>query len=172
MYSVVMLMAMTTATETPSCGRPAYYGCYGCYGGWYSGSCGWNHGCRRYYGGCGWYSGCYGYYSPAYNGWYSGVTVVPQAIVVEQQKVPAAATIQVSLPADAKLFVDGRQTTSQGENRSLETPPLQRDKEFTYTLTATVQRNNKEVKLQKQVSVSAGRTSHVSFDLAQEVVQK
>jgi uncharacterized protein (TIGR03000 family) len=167
MYSVVMLMAMTTATETPSCGRSYYYGCHGCYG--------WNYGCGGYYGGYVRYRGCgcygYRYYAPTY--YYYGQTVVtPQVIVAQPSNAPAAATIQVSLPADAKLFVDGQQTTSQGANRSLETPPLQRDKDFTYTLTATVMRNNQEVKIDKQVSVSAGRTSLVSFDLTPEVVQK
>ena len=34
MYSMVMMLAMTTAPETPNCHRPTT-ACYGCYGGCY-----------------------------------------------------------------------------------------------------------------------------------------
>jgi len=62
MYSLVLLAALTTTTDTPNFhhhGSGGCYGCCGCYGGCYGGCWG---GC---YGGCwgGCYGGCYGGYS-------------------------------------------------------------------------------------------------------------
>jgi uncharacterized protein (TIGR03000 family) len=51
----VLMIAMTSATETPNCGRAR--GCQGCYGGSYGGCSGWGGGC--YGGGC-YGGGCYG----------------------------------------------------------------------------------------------------------------
>jgi uncharacterized protein (TIGR03000 family) len=85
MYSVVMMMAMTSVADTPTFGRRGCHGCYsschGCYSschGCYS-SC---HGCcggwSSCYGGCcgGWsschgYGGCYGGYHGCCGGYYS-----------------------------------------------------------------------------------------------------
>ena len=167
MYSVVMMMAMASAPETPNCGRPVYSTyCVGCYGG-----------CAGCYGGC---AGCYGVrparrcgchgYANCYGcqgciGYQSGIVIIGQQVTTVDSMRPtvttgipsndgaklfASASIEVSLPKDAKLFVDDYQATSQGMVRLLATPPLEPEKDFTYTLSATVVRNQKEIKVQNK----------------------
>lgn len=68
MYSVVLMMAMTTAPETPNCHWASCHGCYstcfGCYGGYYSSGYGGGWGHNLHHGNCwgGYYSchGCFG----------------------------------------------------------------------------------------------------------------
>ena len=129
MYSVVMMMAMASAPETPNCGRPVYSSnCVGCYGG-----------CAGCYGGC---AGCYGVrparrcgchgYANCYGcqgciGYQSGIVIIGQQVTTVDSMRPtvttgipsndgaklfASASIEVSLPKDAKLFVDDYQATS------------------------------------------------------------
>jgi uncharacterized protein (TIGR03000 family) len=72
MYSMVLLAALTTATDTPDFGRGGCCGCRGGWGGW--GGC---HGCYGGWGGCygGWggcyggWGGCYGGCGGCYGGW-------------------------------------------------------------------------------------------------------
>jgi uncharacterized protein (TIGR03000 family) len=85
--------------------------------------------------------------------------------------VPAPATIVVSLPADAKLLVDGTPTSSTSAQRSFVSPPLEAGKEYVYTLTATVVRDGQTLETTKRISVRPGAESRVqiNFDGAQVV---
>jgi uncharacterized protein (TIGR03000 family) len=78
---------------------------------------------------------------------------------------PAAAFVVVTLPADARLLVDGEATTSQSATRVFVTPELQPGKGFTYTMTAQVMRDGKPITVEEKVSVRAGETTEVSFNL-------
>src|SRR5437667_464985 len=53
---------------------------------------------------------------------------------------PAPATILVSLPAEAKLTVDGTTTTSTSATRLFVSPALEQGKEYFYTLQADLTR--------------------------------
>src|SRR5207244_3275794 len=53
----------------------------------------------------------------------------------------APATIVVSLPADARLTVDGAQTNSVSERRTLVTPNLEAGETYVYTLRAEIVRD-------------------------------
>lgn len=74
MYSVVLMVAMTTAPEVPNFGLKGGHGCYsscsGCYGGGYGGCWGSKHHGGPYYGCCG--GGLY-----SCHGCWGGVTVMP-----------------------------------------------------------------------------------------------
>jgi uncharacterized protein (TIGR03000 family) len=129
MYSVVLLAAMTTATETPDCWfrgggchgcyggscYGGYYGsCYGsCYGGCYGSSC-WGSSCYGCYGGCygcwgGWghsygCHGCYGCWG-CYGGCYGSV----QMVVPVRPDLPPPKDKdkeEAAVPAKAKLIVE------------------------------------------------------------------
>jgi uncharacterized protein (TIGR03000 family) len=91
-----------------------------------------------------------------------------------KEEVAAPATIQVSLPADAKLLVDDAPTASTSASRSFVSPPLQPGKEFYYTLKAVAVREGKTVTETKVVQVKAGATSRVTLGLesSNQVVQK
>src|SRR5882762_6156140 len=53
-----------------------------------------------------------------------------------RQGVADRATIVVTLPEDARLMFDGKATVSTGSRRLFITPPLERGRNFHYTLEA------------------------------------
>jgi uncharacterized protein (TIGR03000 family) len=173
MYSVVLMAALATSGETPDLGRRG--GCHGCRGGCYGGCYG--YGCHGCYGG---YSygchGCYGggYAYGCYGGGCYGVPVMPGAHHGKPEDTkkkmgslagPNAATIVVNLPADARLMVDDKPTTSTGERRVLVSPDLTPGKEYYYTLKAEAMRDGQTVKVEQRVDVRAGRETPVTLVL-------
>jgi uncharacterized protein (TIGR03000 family) len=170
-------------------------GCYGggCYGGGGYGGGGYGGGC---YGGCcggraygsmgGGYYGAMSYdggYGPSWYGTptYYGSTTYSGGYVYgrpfegggyyDVSGLDAPATIVVRLPADAKLTVDGSATRSTDSVRTFVSPPLQAGKDYQYTLRAEVMRDGKTVERTRDVSVRAGQTSEVSFDIAGSIPQ-
>jgi uncharacterized protein (TIGR03000 family) len=76
----------------------------------------------------------------------------------------APATIIVSLPADAKLFVDDAATVSTSSRRSFVSPTLPVGREFSYTLKAQYTKDGKPVVVTKDVAVRAGAEIEVTMD--------
>ncbi len=170
MYSMVLVAALASSPMTPDChfGRGCH-GCHGCYGSCYGGCCGGGYGCSGY--GC---SGSYGC---------TGGTMTPTAPPPPAKKempgeaVPPPkekasldrARLIVSLPADARLFIDDQATTSTSAQRTFVSPPLDADKTFVYTVRAEVVRDGQTISDIKTVNVTPGRVSQVSFmDLGTE----
>ncbi len=94
----------------------------------------------------------------------------PPAKIVEEPKkeagmAPAAATILVSLPADAKLTIDDAATVSTSASRRFVTPTLEAGKDFTYTLKAVIVRDGKALVSSKVVTVRAGEISNVEIEI-------
>lgn len=77
---------------------------------------------------------------------------------------PNAATVVVSLPANAKLTIDGTATTSTSDVRTFETPELVAGKTYAYTLEATFQQDGKSVVVSKKVKIEAGKTATVDLN--------
>jgi uncharacterized protein (TIGR03000 family) len=169
MYSMVLVMALNTGVDVPDFGRRGCCGCYGrwsyagCYGGWGYGGCsgGWGYG--------GWgYAGCYGgyggwSYAGGYDGWgYGGVAMS----YVSVQPMPSPATIVVTLPADARLKIDGNATRSTSGRRTFESPPLRPGKTFHYTL----QVEHKGTKTSRTISVRAGEVTRVNLSPSDSTV--
>jgi len=133
-----------------------YGGGYGgCMGGCSGGGFGGGYGCD---------GGCYGG-APV-----MGVPVIPQKKGGEKVPAPASgmsempAVILVSLPAEAKLLVDGAATTSTSNQRRLVSPPLQAGREYHYTLTAEISRDGQApVRLTQRITVRAGEETRVPF---------
>jgi uncharacterized protein (TIGR03000 family) len=132
-------------------------GCYGggCGGGGYAVSSG----------------GCYGGYAvstPVY-----GAPVMPStpdggkqmAAGDEAAQAATSATIVVSLPADARLTIDGSPTTSTSARRVFVSPALEPGKTYHYTLRAEVTREGKPVSMEERVAVQAGRETPVILSL-------
>jgi uncharacterized protein (TIGR03000 family) len=88
----------------------------------------------------------------------------------EKKETAAPATIQVNLPAEAKLTIDGAATTSTSANRTFATPSLESGKEFFYTLTAEIVRDGKTLKATQVVSVRAGRETKVNIEMPEATV--
>jgi uncharacterized protein (TIGR03000 family) len=80
-------------------------------------------------------------------------------------KKPTPAKVVVSLPADAKLIVNGQPTELTSAERVFTTPDLKPGKDYYYVLKAEVVRDGEVKTLTKEVAVSAGRQSKVEFDL-------
>jgi uncharacterized protein (TIGR03000 family) len=78
------------------------------------------------------------------------------------------ATIVVILPEDAQLTFDDELSVSTGSNRLFMTPPLERGKDFHYTLKAKVIRNGKTEGASEQITVRAGGETRVDLLLAQD----
>jgi uncharacterized protein (TIGR03000 family) len=172
------------------CGGGCYGGgCYGggCYGGGYGGCYGGG------YGGCygGGYGGCYGGgYGGCYGGGYGcaggviegGVIMGPAPTGKQPETAPkptpkdgkaflaAPATIVVSLPAEAKLTIDGAATRSTSETRVFASPALDPGKEYYYILKADLVRDGKTVSTTKRVTVRAGDETRVTLDFADAAV--
>ncbi|MFO0842912.1 MAG: TIGR03000 domain-containing protein [Gemmataceae bacterium] len=195
MYSVVLLMAITTGGESAdgrgcrsgcSCGcycggcracrgcrRGCHAGCYGCY----SYAC---HGCYGGYGGCHvTYGGCYGgssachavtYSAPITAGCAAGHLVSSRVLdsgtAVASQTDPGTAMLVVSVPTDAKVSIDGQATVSTTATRYFQTPTLTAGKTYGYTLEAAFVKDGAPVKVSKTVTFKAGDT--VRLDLTSD----
>ena len=83
---------------------------------------------------------------------------------------PAPATIVVSLPADARLTVDGNPTTSTTNRRVFVSPALDRGADFFYTLKAEVVRDGKTETRTEKVTVRAGEETKVDINFATPTV--
>jgi uncharacterized protein (TIGR03000 family) len=185
MYGVVLVMALAGGAEAPDChrhgccgqSRHSCYGggCYGggyggCYGGGYGGCYGGgvSYGC---YGGGG-YGGCYG--GGYGGGYYGGGTYhgtpkdMPKGEKLDapKQKSPeeiaAPATIVVSLPAAAKLTIDGYVSKQTTNERRLVTVPIQAGQEFTYEFVAELN----GARQTQSVTVRGGQTAPVNFNFS------
>ena len=75
----------------------------------------------------------------------------------------APATIVVSLPADAKLMVDGVATTATSASRTFATPVLSAGQTYHYTFIAEVVRDGQKLTATQPVTVRAGQTSQVEI---------
>jgi uncharacterized protein (TIGR03000 family) len=172
MYSVVLMMAMTTGAETPDCGRR--HGCNGgCNGGCYGGGC--------YGGGCyggrgGWGGGCTG--CAGVYGYPGGIRVMPGAETKpplkekpkeekpkKEEDVAAPAKLIINLPAGSRLLIDGVPTeVRDGTTRTFETPELQPGQDYTYRLTALVPRGGRtNLVVEQRVAVRSGKA--ITVDL-------
>jgi uncharacterized protein (TIGR03000 family) len=75
-------------------------------------------------------------------------------------------TIVVTLPANAKLTIDGYVSQQTSNQRVLVTPPIQRGQDLTYTLVAETTENGQVVSQSQQVTVRAGQQAPVNFTFA------
>jgi len=82
-----------------------------------------------------------------------------------EKEINTPATIQVSLPADAKLSIDDAPTTSTSASRTFATPALEQGKVFYYTLKAEIVRDGKTLSATSRVAVRAGEESRVSIEI-------
>jgi uncharacterized protein (TIGR03000 family) len=82
----------------------------------------------------------------------------------KESLAPAPATIQVTLPSDAKLMIDDYTTRSTSSTRTFVTPPLTPGRDFHYTLKAELQRGTEPVKVSREVTVRAGQETPVTIE--------
>jgi len=75
----------------------------------------------------------------------------------------SSATVVVSVPSDATLLVDGKETKVSGTPHTFVTPELNPGQNYFYTMTVKAERNGKPVVETQRVVVKAGETTRVEF---------
>lgn len=75
----------------------------------------------------------------------------------------------VTLPTDAKLFVNGTETSSTGPQRQFTSKGLKPGYRYPYNLKAVLKVDGREVVRTKQVSLRAGETNQLAFDFGGKV---
>lgn len=80
---------------------------------------------------------------------------------------PSPVLIYVTVPADAKLAVDGVPVSQTGPERRLITPPFRLGEKAEYTLTLTYVKDGKTVSVERVITVEGGKTTRI--DLSKEV---
>jgi uncharacterized protein (TIGR03000 family) len=148
--------------------------CSGSCSGSYAGNC-----CGSYTAGCSgsYYGGCSGSY------WVVPGDKKPEDKKPEDKKpedkkpigelnAPAPATVIVSLPADAKLLVDGAATTSTSAERTFVSPKLMPNSVYRYTLKAEFMKDGQPVSVTKTIEVRAGMETRVTIDASEAVASK
>jgi uncharacterized protein (TIGR03000 family) len=151
----VIALALTLGTPAISdaCGHRCGYGRWGC---------GYGHGC-----GCWSYNyrcGCGYYYAPGCCYASGGGYVYPMLAFDSSSPAANTATIQVTVPADAKVFVDGSVTTQTGAQRKFESPQLAPGFDYSYDLKVVWHdRDGTEVTQTRRVAVRANATINVNF---------
>lgn len=185
MYSVVLMMAMTTGGNAADlghrhggcCGETAYCGHRhgGCCG--ETAHCGHRH--HRGHGCCGESYGCsscgscgsYGCSSSGSCGSY-GCASCASGFCSVAATDPSAAVIVVSLPADAKLTIDDQATASTSDQRVFVSPSLPAGTDFYYTLKAEISVNGKAQVVSQVVTVRAGEQSQVTLTAPTGVAER
>lgn len=80
-----------------------------------------------------------------------------------EESAELTASLTVTVPADAKLTVDGVANTMTGAERVFRTPALEKDREYAYTMKAEVVRDGKVVSQVQKVQFRAGGKVTVDF---------
>jgi uncharacterized protein (TIGR03000 family) len=81
----------------------------------------------------------------------------------EGTAAPTRARLLVQVPADAKLYIDGRLMKSTSGSRTYSTPALEPGQLYYYELRAEMVRDGKVVSEAKRVIVRAGQDSRAIF---------
>ena len=82
-----------------------------------------------------------------------------------EQTAAKATVLKVHVPADAKVYLAGKETRSAGEVREFTTSKLAEGQEWTnYTIRAVVTRNGKLISRDETISLKAGEARQLSFD--------
>jgi len=163
-------------------GRGGRGGCGGCgYGGGYGGGCGmggFGYGGSCGMGGCGmsgygfgggYIAGCStcggsdgGYVMGGIGGCPGGVCSIGGGAHLALAS-GSEATLVVNLPEDAKLTIEGEETTSTSSQRVFVSPTLESGKEYEYTLKAQIVREGKVQTATARVTVRPGEVSRVEL---------
>ena len=140
------------------------------------GGCGY-YGCGAYaYGGYYGYGGYAGYYGGGYYGW--GPVGYPAPAVYPAPAAPTAAppmsdgaslpadrvAVVVTVPADAKVYVNGYLTKSTGKQRQFSSGGIKPDASYEYLVRVEFVRDGKPVREEKTVLLTAGKSASLVFN--------
>lgn len=90
----------------------------------------------------------------------------------KKDKVAAPATIEVTLPASAKLTIDNNPTRSTSAVRTFVTPALEAGQDYYYSLQAEMVVDGETKTTTQRIMVRAGETSRVAMEFPAEVASE
>lgn len=76
---------------------------------------------------------------------------------------PHCALLEVHVPSDAVVLLEGNPTKQSGESRQFVSPPLKTGAEYHYEVKARWKKDGHEVEETKQITVHAGQRVNVNF---------
>ena len=94
--------------------------------------------------------------------------MVGTAVATAITAIAITATIVVSLPAEAKLTIDGNATISTSARRVFTSPNLEMGQEYVYSLRAEITRDGQIVAETQTVTVRAGAEIPVQFTMTSQ----
>lgn len=87
------------------------------------------------------------------------------AFALQESEVAPSTTLTVNVPAEAKVFLAGSETTSSGEVREFTTTKLAAGQSWdNYTIRVTFEQDGQTINREKTITLSAGDSQVVSFD--------
>jgi uncharacterized protein (TIGR03000 family) len=100
------------------------------------------------------------------------IPVAPMTKPMSSDSQPMGANLKFQVPADAKLFVDGKLAPGTGTERTFYTPPLAKGQKFFYEVKAEVVVAGKTVTEEKKVIVEAGANLTETFPKLVAAIEK
>lgn len=87
-----------------------------------------------------------------------------------QQSDAGLAVLNLNLPVESKVYINGRLTATEGSHRSYVSKNLNEDRDYSYKVKAVLVRNGKELVRTKLVKMRPGLSKTVDFDFDQPVL--
>jgi uncharacterized protein (TIGR03000 family) len=94
---------------------------------------------------------------------HAAAVMLMAALAPAQDQAKKIASIKLLVPAAATVTVDGKPTTSTGDSRVFETPPLEPGKTFTYELKATWEEAGYKFVRMAEARVQAGKETLIDL---------
>jgi uncharacterized protein (TIGR03000 family) len=93
-----------------------------------------------------------------------GIMETRRKVPMQTEPDATRGTVTVKMPADAKLFVEGKSLSVKDGERTFITPPLPTDKEAQYSFKIEFVRDSEVLSIEKKVYIRAGKTTTVNFN--------
>ncbi len=117
-----------------------------------------------------------GSYGSSGGGYYESapmeMDVAPEAAPMAEPPAPPQASINVTVPADAVVFVNDRPTTSTGANRHFISRGLSMGRTYAYQIRVEFELNGEKVVENKLVRLQAGQTEELSFGSGEQMANE
>ena len=93
------------------------------------------------------------------------------AFALEPSEVAPSTTLTLNVPADAKVFLAGSETTSSGEVREFTTSKLAAGQAWeNYTIRVTFEQDGQTISREKSITLTAGDSQVVTFESEGQLV--
>jgi uncharacterized protein (TIGR03000 family) len=81
----------------------------------------------------------------------------------EASPVNDTVTINVTVPADAKIWFDGSTTAQRGKQRQFVSPPLRPGEKYTYDVQVNWKQDGREVTRKRRITIHGGDVVNLTF---------